>query len=484
MPTELTHTPPPLARWIVAVAFFMQMLDGTILNTALPSIAADLQEPVLNMQMAVIAYMLTTALLIPSSGWLADRYGSRLVFITAIFLFTLGSLFCALSPSLKVLVFSRVIQGIGGALMVPVGRLTVIRIYPKHLMVQVLSFITIPGLIGPLLGPMVGGFLAQYLSWHWIFLINVPIGILGMILAYTNLPNLTEDHMQHFDARGFILFSSGMVLLTLGMEGIGGIYLSAVQASLLCGIGVLLFIAYWFHAARVPFPLFDMHIFHTKSFRIGILGNIFARLSSGGIPFLMPLFLQLGLGFSPLHAGATMIPIALAGIMGKGAIPHMINKLGFRTFLTVNTFLIGMLIASFSTITPERAYPLLLLHLGVFGFINSMQFTAMNSVTLFDLDVHTMGNGNTLLSVTMQISATCGVAIAAAMLALWSDFLGSPQTMTGIAMPIFFWTFLGMGSFAIISSVIFFRIPPTTGKTPAVSSATASDKDSAQTSTK
>lgn len=462
MSIHYTQTPPPLARWIVAVAFFMQMLDGTILNTALPTIAIDLNEPALNMQMAVIAYMLTTALLIPSSGWLADRFGSRCVFISAIFLFTLGSLLCALSPTLEFLVFSRVVQGIGGALMVPVGRLTIIRIYPKHLMVQVLSFITIPGLIGPLLGPMVGGFLSQYVSWHWIFLINVPIGLAGIVLAYQNLPNLTEDHIFHFDLKGFALFSSAMVLLTFGMEGLGGIHLSRLHILGLCVSGIVLLALYWFHAVRVEHPLFEIQIFKTKSFSIGILGNIFARLSSGGIPFLMPLFLQLGLGFSPLHAGFTMFPIALAGMAGKSVISWLVKQMGFRTFLTLNTFLIGVLIASFSTITPDRPYILLLLHLGVFGFINSMQFTAMNSVTLIDLDDTSMGNGNTLLSVTMQISATCGVAVSAALLNMFSGTSFTQPTHV-LSLDIFFWTFLSIGFFAIISSFVFFRLPSDTG---------------------
>lgn len=462
--TNTAPQPAKMLQWVVAVAFFMQMLDGTILNTALPAIALDLGEAPLRMQAAVIAYMLTTALLIPASGWLADRFGTKRIFLAAVFLFTAGSLLCAAADSLPFLVFARVVQGLGGALMVPVGRLIVIKAYPRGQLVQVLSFITIPGLIGPLVGPMAGGFLVQYTSWHWIFLINAPAGVLGLYLAWRHMPDFKSDTHRKFDLSGFLLFGTSMVLVTLSMEGLGELHLPKIQATLLCITGLMLLGAYWLRAARAEFPLFDPHIFGVQTFSVGIIGNLFARLGSGGVPFLVPLFLQLGLGFTPFHAGLTMIPIALAGIAGKSIVTRLIRTMGFRRFLTINTVVVGLTIASFSLVTHETSYIWLLLDLAIFGIFNSMQFTAMNTVTLIDLTLETAGSGNSLLSVTMQVSITCGVAMASALLNGFNATIGG----SGESFPVevFTYTFLCAGLLNAASAIIFTMLPPQSGKQP------------------
>lgn len=463
--TSFTATPPkpaPILRWIVAVAFFMQMLDGTILNTAIPGIASALAISPLRMQSAVIAYMLTVTLLIPASGWLADHFGARRVFIMAIVLFSFGSLMCAASASLEFLVFSRVVQGIGGALMVPVGRLAVIKAYPRHELVQVLSFITIPGLIGPLVGPMAGGFLVQYASWHWIFLINLPVGALGILLAFRYMPDIASAERERFDGLGFLLFGASMVLITLSMEGIGELRLPKIQVAIMCLSGLLLLALYWLRSARVAHPLFAPRIFHVRSFSVGLLGNLFARLGSGGMPFLLPLFLQLGLGYPPLSAGLILIPTALAGIVGKSIIARLTDAVGFRSFLMANTVAVGTLIASFSLVTPATGVAALLLQMGIYGVFNSMQFTAMNSVTLIDLDNANMGNGNSLLSVTMQVSITCGVALAAAILNGFNEAAGVARG-SGIALAVFHYTFICTGMFTVAAALVFSQVPKNAG---------------------
>ena len=459
-------TPPaptaPILRWVVAVAFFMQMLDGTILNTALPTMATDLGASPLRMQAAVIAYMLTAALLIPVSGWLAEHFGIRRVFFLALFLFSLGSFLCAASPSLDLLVLSRVVQGIGGALMVPVGRLAIIKAYSRKELVQILSFITIPGLIGPLIGPTAGGFLVQYASWHWIFLINLPVGVLGIWLAYRHMPNFASSDREKFDGLGFLLFGSSMVLITFSMEGLGELQLPKIQVTLLCVTGLLLLGVYWLRSVRAPHPLFNPRIFRIRSFAVGILGNLFSRLGVGGIPFLLPLFLQLGLGYSPFKAGMIMIPSAVAGIIGKSVITRLIRVLGFRRFLLLNTVIVGALIAGFATVTIQTSMISLLLLLGVFGVFNSMQFTAMNSVTLIDLNNDQAGSGNSLLSVTMQVAVTCGVAMAAALLSGFNDAAGNAKTDV-IPLGVFHTTFLCVGAFTAASALIFSQVPKNTG---------------------
>ncbi len=466
MPFTSEHLSPQSARvlpWLVAVAFFMQMLDGTILNTALPAMAGDLGEDPLRMQSVVIAYMLTCALLIPASGWIADRFGVRRVFVSAVFLFTLGSLFCALSPRLEYLVLSRVLQGVGGALMVPVGRLAVIKAYPRHQLLQVLSFITIPGMIGPLMGPVTGGFLVEYASWHWIFLINLPVGLIGGFLALRYLPALASESTWTFDWKGFALFSGAMVLVSFAMEGLGELHLPKAQSVIMCVIGTLLLTFYWIRAAHMEHPLFSARLFRVRSFGVGILGNLFSRLGSGAMPFMLPLFLQLALGFSPLMAGATMIPSAVAGIAGKNMINSLVARYGFRRFLSVNTLLLGMLIASFSLIGAGTPYPLLLLLLAVFGVINSMQFTAMNSVTLIDLTDADASAGNSLLSVTMQVSATCGVSMAAALLDGFSGAFGASPTPAQLQI-VFSNSFVWVGIISVITCLIFTQTPRDAGK--------------------
>jgi EmrB/QacA subfamily drug resistance transporter len=444
--------------WLVAVAFFMQMLDGTILNIALPAIAKDLETDPLRMQSVVIAYMLTAALLIPASGWLADRFGSRRVFIGAVFLFTLGSLFCALAPRLPYLVAARVLQGVGGALMVPVGRLAVMRSYPRHQLMRVLSFITIPGLIGPLMGPVAGGFLVKYATWHWIFLINLPVGLAGGLLALRYMPALPSEDYWSFDWKGFALFSGAMILVSLAMEGFGELHLPKAQVGIMGLAGILLLAWYWNRAAHIKHPLFSTSLFRVHSFRVGILGNLFSRLGTGAAPFMLPLFLQLALGFSPLRAGLTLIPSAVAGIVGKQIINRLVEHLGFRRFLSLNTLGLGLMLASFSLVGPRTPYPLLLVQLAIFGLINSMQFTAMNTVTLIDLGNAEASSGNSLLSVTMQISSTCGVALAAALLDGFSSLFGRGLAPDQLRI-VFAESFACVGALSIATCLIFRQLP-------------------------
>lgn len=455
--------PSPILPWLVAIAFFMQMLDGTILNVALPGISRDLGVSALRMQSVVIAYMLTTALFIPASGWLADHFGTRKVFFAAISLFTLGSLLCAMSTSLAFLVASRIVQGFGGALLVPVGRLTILRAYPRVDLVKVLSFVTLPGMVGPLLGPVVGGFLVEYASWHWIFLINLPVGAVGILLTLRYLPDFKEPEAKVFDFRGFLFFGASMVLISVAMEGFGELHLPKVQSTVLCILGMLCMCVYWLRCAVRPHALFSAHLFRTRSFTVGILGNLFARLGVGAIPFLMPLFLQLVIGFSPFMAGVYMIPQALAALTAKRFITPLVKRHGFRRLLGVNTVLQGGIIASFALIGPDTPRYALVLLLLLLGACNSLQFTAMNSLALIDLPQCDAGSGNSLLSVAMQLSASTAVALAAALL---DGFGGGAAGARGAEalFPVFHYTFLTLGAVGACSAAIFWQTPPDAGK--------------------
>jgi EmrB/QacA subfamily drug resistance transporter len=464
-----------LLPWVVAIAFFMQTLDGTILNTTLPTMAKDMGESPLRMQSVVIAYMLTVALFIPASGWLADRFGTRRAFVSAIVLFSLGSLLCALSPSLPWLVAARVLQGIGGALLLPVGRLTILRAFPRNELLKVLSFVTIPGLVGPLVGPPLGGWLVEVASWHWVFLINLPVGVIGVFASLKYMPDLRGATGQRFDWPGFASFSLGLVLVTLGLQGLGEHAFSAPASILMVIAGLAVMAAYWVHAARVERALFSLTLFQIPTFSVGILGNLFARLGSGAMPFLTPLFLQIGLGYSPSRAGLTMVPTVLGAMMIKFFAEPMIKRFGYRRVLVINTLLLGSLIAGFAMVDRETPHAFILGYLAMFGIVNSMQFTAMNTITLGDLDDARASGGNSLLSVVMQLSMSLGVAAAGALLAAFA------VTKTGVStavpsgdelMHTFHATYLCMGALSALAAGIFFQLGrregPVVATTPVV----------------
>ena len=461
MPTSTPQLDARTLRWmprVIAIAFFMQSLDGTILNTALPSMAGSLSEDPLRMQSVIIAYMLTIALLIPASGWISDRFGIKRIFFSAILLFSFGSLLCAASNSLGMLVAARVVQGLGGALMMPVGRLIVLRAYPRTELVRILSFITMPALLGPLLGPTVGGWLVEYLSWHWIFLINIPVGILGCFAVRKFIPDLQGGGRTRFDLVGFGLFGASMVLITIALEGLGELHLPHLRVVMLLFGGMACLAAYWLRAGHVEAPLFSASLFRTRSFAVGIMGNLFARLGSGALPFLVPLMLQVALGYSPSHAGMSMIPLALAAMFAKPLATRAIERLGYRIVLTGNTLLLGILLASMALVSADTPYWFLLIHLALLGGVNSLQFSAMNAVTLIDLDDASAASGNSLLSVVAQLSLSLGVACAAALLGGFTDDVSTGEVSSVLGA--FQLTFLCVGVLAMLAASIFLQLSP------------------------
>lgn len=449
---------------LVAAAFFMQMLDGTVLNTALPNIAASIGESPLSMQSVVISYLITVAILIPASGWLADRFGVKKMFFAAIVIFCVGSLMCALSYSLTGLVISRVVQGIGGAVMAPVGRLAILRITPRQDFVRVMSFITIPGLIGPLLGPIVGGLLVEYASWHWIFLINIPVGLVGCVLTLRYMPSLCLPGTKRFDWFGFLVFGFSTVALSMAVEGAGELHFTPglYTALFVCGLAGLL--TYCLYARKSSHPIFPLSMFKTRTFSVGIAGNFFARLGAGAMPFLMPLFLQLGLGMNPAKAGLTLLPMALGGMMAKAFVSRMVDRMGFRKVLVTNTVCQGAVMMSVALVPEAPNYCLLLFHLGLLGVINSIQFSVMNTVTLLDLPKEAASGGNSILSVVMQLSTSFGVAVGAMFLSFFLSGLDLHHTPGPQLLPAFHLSFLCIGGWVILTCLIFAFMPGQHGK--------------------
>jgi EmrB/QacA subfamily drug resistance transporter len=443
--------------WLVAVGFFMQTLDATIINTALPAMAASLGESPLRMQSVVVAYSLTMAMLIPASGWIADRFGTRRVFFAAILLFMLGSVACALSRSIGPLVAARVLQGMGGALLLPVGRLALLRSVPRAEFLAAMSFVAIPGLIGPLLGPTLGGWLVQYASWPWIFLINVPVGLAGCVATLRLMPDLRAVLQRPFDGAGYAMLAFGMVAISLALDGVSGLGLREAGVLLLLVFGFASITAYWLHALRRADPLFDPALFGIPTLSIGLLGNLFSRLGSGCMPFLIPLLLQVSMGYTPLRAGLMMLPIALAGMAMKRVATPLITRFGYRRVLVVNTSLVGLTMASFGVATPGQPVALLVLQLVAFGAVNSLQFTAMNTVTLRDLDQERASSGNSLLSMVQMLAMSLGVAAASAVLAGYGEVFGHANALA--TLHAFQATFASMGLITVASALIFWHLP-------------------------
>jgi EmrB/QacA subfamily drug resistance transporter len=444
--------------WLVAVGFFMQTLDATIINTALPAMAASLGESPLRMQSVVVAYALTMAMLIPASGWIADRFGTRRVFFSAIVLFVIGSVLCALSRGIGQLVAARVVQGMGGALLLPVGRLALLRSVPRAEFLAAMSFVAVPGLIGPLMGPTLGGWLVQYASWHWIFLINVPVGLAGCVATLYFMPDLRAALQRRFDGVGYAMLAFGMVAVSLAIDGVSGLGLHGVGVVVLMIFGFASITAYWLHAQRRPDPLFEPALFGIPTLSIGLLGNLFSRLGSGCMPFLVPLLLQVSMNYSPLRAGLMMLPIALAGMAMKRFATPLILRWGYRRVLVVNTALVGLTMASFGLATPAQPAALQIVQLLVFGAVNSLQFTAMNTITLKDLDGPMASSGNSLLSMVQMLAMSMGVAAASAVLGAYTEVFGSATPLA--TLHAFEATFASMGLVTLASALIFWHLPP------------------------
>jgi EmrB/QacA subfamily drug resistance transporter len=438
--------------WIVAAGFFMQTLDTTIVNTALPSIAASLDQPVLAMHPVVVAYTLTMASLTPASGWLADRFGTRRVYFSAILIFVLGSLFCATADSLPQLLLARVAQGVGGSMLLPIGRLAVLRSVPGAQYIAALAFISIAGQLGPLVGPVMGGWLSQTIGWHWIFLINVPVGALGLFAVMRYLPQEQILTPPRFDMLGCALLSTCMVAFSLGLD-VPVDHHQGLWSAALFSVSVLTVWLYWRHARDNEHALFRLGLFQEPNFSIGLAGNLVCRIGSSAIPFLLPLLLQVKLGYSPLHAGLVLLPAAIAGTFAKPWITPLVRRYGYDNFLLVNTLLVGGSIVSFALITPSWPLALGIAQLAIFGASNSMQFAAMNSVTLKGLHSADAGSGNSLFSMVQMLALGLGVTIAATMVGALNHLAWAQNWSFSL-------TFVCVGGVTLLSAFVFRRMDP------------------------
>ena len=416
---------------IVGCALFMQTLDSNVIATALPIIARSMHENPIRLNLAITSYLLSIAVFIPLSGWVADRFGALTVFRGAIAVFTLGSVFCGFSSTLPELILARVLQGLGGAMMVPVGRLVVLRIVPKSGLVDAMSYLTIPAVLGPVLGPPVGGFIVTYGSWRWIFFMNVPVAILGIILATLFIPNIRETESQPFDLRGFILTGLGLAGLVFGFETIGrGMVSTSVMIAVMAA-GAICTTLYVLHSQRITYPIVDLKLMKIHTFAASVLGGGLSRMGIGALPFLLAMLLQLVFGFSPFASGMITFTSAVGALTMKFTVGPIVRRLGFRTVLVGNGVISGLILMLYATFRPGIPLSFVIATLLAGGFFRSLQFTSLNTLAYADVSQAAMSGASTLSSMAQQLFLSFGVTVAALTLHLSLAWRGATELRAG-----------------------------------------------------
>jgi EmrB/QacA subfamily drug resistance transporter len=454
MNTTQRHLP-----WVVAMALFMEQLDSTIVNTSIPAIAASLGTTPLSLKAVAGSYIISLAVCLPLSGWLSQRFGARRVFLSAIGLFTLSSVACGLAVSAPMLVAARTPQGMAAAMMMPVGRMAIVRTFPRAELLRAMNFVIVPALLGPLLGPTVGGLIVHWLSWRDIFFINVPVGLAALWFGHRHMPDYKAETREPLDLRGFVLFGGGTAVLSWALELLGTHALSASQSLLPVLVGLLLIGAYAAHALRVPHPLLSPALFRVRTFRVAVLGGFITRLGLGGLPFLLPLHYQLGLGLPAWFSGLLMMPSAVAAMGMKMVSPQLLARFGYRQVLIVNTVLAGATIALFAFVgptTPTVAIVALSLSMGLF---NSLQFSSMNSMAYADVRDSESAMAATIASTMQQLSMSFGLACGSLVVGFFLERLGPAPAHAPVAVvSAMHETFAVLGVITALSSLSFWSL--------------------------
>jgi EmrB/QacA subfamily drug resistance transporter len=467
-PSPLSAAPPAEATvafsrripLIVAAAFFMETLDSTIVTTALPAIASSFHITALSLSLSITAYLVALAVFVPTAGWISDRFGARNVFAGAIALFTFSSLLCALSPNLWSFVAARTLQGVAAAFMSPVGRLVVLRSTPRQRIIEAIGMITWPGLIGPVLGPPLGGWIATYASWHWIFLINLPLGAAGVMLVLRHVPNDVAPKRTPFDTRGFVLTALALGGLVHGLSLFGerqGELLSAIAWLAVAVVSGALAMR---HARRHPAPMLDLRALKVPTFAISVLSSgMLSRIAIGATPFLLPLMFQIGFGLNAFHAGVMLLVYMGGNLAMKSATTAVLRRFGFRRVLILNGGLCAASMAACALLSPGLSLPVIYAVLFIAGMTRSMHFTTVNSLTFADIGSEQRAGASTLSAMTGQVSSTLAVALAALALSLFQNLRGGPT----LALADFQHALMSGATLMAIAAVWSVRLAPNAG---------------------
>lgn len=442
---------------IVSFAMLMESVDTTIINTAIPIMAQSLHVDPIDLKLAMISYLLSLAIFIPISGYIADKFGLKKVFMMAIAVFTVSSIWCGLSHSLWELIMARFIQGLGGSLTLPIGRLIVIRTSERHELVSKMSVVVMLASVGMMSGPVLGGLITHYFSWRWVFFVNVPIGILAVILSFFLLPQFPKRAVHQLDMIGFLLFGLGLSTLTYFLSAFSESTMNDLHLLFLFGVSMLLLLLYTWHSKGKPYPIVNVGLLHIRTFQISVLGNLFCRVGFGGLPFLLPLLLQIGLGFSPQLSGLLLAPTALGVLMVKPMSYSILRYLGYKKVLIINTFLVAMALGSFAFITATTSIFSIAILTFIYGFLIALQYTGMNSLAYANVNEDKLSAATSIMSTIQQLAQSFGVAIAAIFVRLFADSALHLTILT------FHQTFISLGFMTLLSLFTFVRMAPTDG---------------------
>src|SRR3954453_6604519 len=444
---------------IVATALFMENMDSTVIATSLPAIAADIGTSPLTLKLAITSYLLSLAVFIPASGWTADRFGARAVFSIAIAVFMVGSVGCALSSSVTHFVISRILQGAGGAMMTPVGRLVLLRSIDKSALVNAMAWVTVPALVGPVLGPPLGGFITTYLTWHWIFLINIPIGMIGIVMALRFIDPIRSENPERFDLYGLVLAGIGLGGIAFGLSVAGLNLLPWSVVIALIALGSVSMTLYVIHAKRTASPGLDFTLMRLPTLRASIIGGFLFRLGIGALPFLLPLLMQVGFGLSPFRSGLVTFA-SRVGAMGMKTLPaRIIRTFGFRNVMMTNAIVSSAFLAACGLFTVTTPLLLIMIILVVGGFFRSLQFTAINTLAYAEVEPEEMSRATTLVSVNQQLAVSAGVAVGAFSVEATMMIRHVDELSASVFLP----GFVVVGVISAISAYFFFQMPADAG---------------------
>ena len=433
---------------VVAITLFMDAMDSNVLNTAVPAMATSFHVSPVDLKVALISYLLSFAIFIPTSGWFCDRFGTKRIFIAALSIFTMFSFFCGFATTLPEIVLARFFQGIGGAFMISLGRLMIARVFPRNELVEAMNIVITIVSLGVMIGPYIGGVIVDHWDWSWIFWVNLPAGFILIILSTLFLKDTAERKATPFDFIGFVLFSGGLALLCFSLSEISESHpdINAILLKLIASITILCL--YVIYALKKKHPLIEFHLFKIRTFRISVFGNLFARLGFGGIPFLLPLMQQTSFGFSAQMSGLLLMPISFGIIFAKTIALRLLRKIGYRTYLLTNTIIVAIILFSFQFITATSSLFFIALMTFIFGTFIAMQYTAMNSLAFSDLTDEKLSASTSITSTVQILGQTLGVAIGAIFLRVFSVNLSLTQGVFHI-------TFIGLSIITFISIIIF-----------------------------
>ncbi len=442
--------------WLVAASLFMENLDATIVNTAVPTMSASLHVAPLSLKAVLTSYTLSLAVFIPISGWMADRFGTRRVFRTAMMLFMFGSLFCGLAPNVPLLVSARILQGMGGAMMTPVARVALVRAFPRSEMLRTMNFVVIPALLGPLLGPVTGGVIVHWVTWRMIFFVNIPLALGGLWMIHRYMPDFRDEHVAPLDRTGFVLFGAGVALLSYVLEVFGEHSLPGQDIGIMLVVAAGLLAAYGWHAQRDEAPVLYLPLFKVRTFRLSVVGGFVTRLGVGGMPFLLPLLYQIGLGYPAWQAGLLTMPQALAAMGMKLISRPVLARFGHRTILIGNTVLLGLNIMLFTQIRPGSPWWGILILSFVQGFFSSLQFTSMNSLVYADIGDRDASKAGSISSTAQQLSLSFGVAVGSLVVGWYLGHVNQNDPLQTV--PALHKAFFTLGAVTILSSFTFWGL--------------------------